>query len=217
MAIIAPEVKGDFTKDLAPAGNHVARCISVIHIGTTEEESMFGLKKRNKISITWELPNETKVWKEGEPEKPYVVSEEYALSMDSKSNLRKTANSWRGKELTDEEARVFDISKFAGAACMLNVVHNPSKKDPSKVYANVASISPMPKGLVCPPAINEVKVLDYDNFDWDYFNSLSDYMKGKIQRTDEYAILNGDVVPSRPLEANEFGGVSKIEEEELPF
>lgn len=218
MAIIAPEVESNFTNDIAPAGAHVARCISIIHIGTAEEDYKGVPKRINKIRITWELPNETKVWREGEEAKPYVISSDYTLAMSDNANLRKLVDSWRGKRLTEGEARVFDVAKLAGAPCMINIIHNPSKKDPSRVYANVTSVTPIVKGLTCPPAINEVKVLDYDNFDWEYFSTLPDFIKERITKTEEWAKLNGQEVEEKPLKANEFGGVSKAEvEEELPF
>lgn len=226
MAIIATN-ESNFVSDPAPSGNHVARCIRMIHLGTIEETSpLYGTSSKNKIQVTWELPNETKVWKDGEGEKPYVVSKEYNLTLGKDSNLRKDLESWRGRPFTEDQVKAFDVSNLIGVPCMLNVVHAASKKDPSKVYANVSSIAPLPKGLVCPDAMNELKELSYDNFDWDFFNSLPDFIKGKITSSLEYTKLTAEEeeVSTPPVQQSKPVAQVEVEDEEedenedsLPF
>jgi hypothetical protein len=41
---------------VAPAGNHVARCFSIVDQGTHTETGQFGTKTNRKIRISWELP-----------------------------------------------------------------------------------------------------------------------------------------------------------------
>jgi len=73
--------------ELAPLGSHIARCIRFVHIGTNTEKMPDGPKDMNKIRLTFELPHEMKVFKEGEGPKPMVVSQEFTLSMYSKAGL----------------------------------------------------------------------------------------------------------------------------------
>lgn len=172
-----------------PAGNYPARCYQMIHIGTVTEFIKGEQKILNKVRIGWELPTEMRVFDESKGEQPLVISEEFTLSMAEKANLRKLLTAWRGKGFTEEEAKSFDVTKLLGATCFLNIVHKPSKKDQSVVYANIGSISPVPKGFTVAPQINPTFVLDYDNFSWDAFNGLPDFIKDKMKGSIEFAAM----------------------------
>lgn len=176
-------------KELIPEGNYVARCYQMIHIGTVEETVMGKAKILNKVRIGWELPTELKVFDEKKGEQPLVISKEFTLSMYEKANLRKILTSWRGKAFTEDEARSFDITKLLGATCMLQIVHKPSAKDPTKIYEEIASVSTVPKGLEVPKAINKIRRLEYDNWNEEVFNSLPDFIKQKIEKSEEYKAM----------------------------
>ena len=165
------------------SGNHISRCVQMIEIGTVNTEYLGEPKQLHKVRITWELPLETKVFKEENGEQPFVLSKEYTLSMHEKSNLRKDLESWRGKPFTEDETKAFDITKLVGVPCMLNVIHEEKK---GNVYANIASITPLPKGMVCPPQVNPSFVLSYDNFDFAKFNGLPTWLKEKMEATPEF-------------------------------
>lgn len=173
-------------RELIPSGNYIARCYQMLQIGTVDEMVMGTVKTLNKVRIGWELPTELKTFNTEKGEQPFVISKEFTLSMHEKSNLRKLLASWRGKDFTEEEAKCFDITKLLSVPCMLNVIHKPSKSDPSKVYEEISNVSPMPKGVKCPPQINQTMVLEYENFDWDVFNNLPDFIKIKVQSSAEY-------------------------------
>jgi len=76
----------------------------------------------------------------------------YTLSlseyMGKKSNLLSLVEAW-GVDLMDliDDTNEYDMERLIGRVCFMNVVHAPSKKDPSKVYANLASIMPLPEGM----------------------------------------------------------------------
>lgn len=176
-------------KEPIPAGNYAARCYQMIHIGTVTEVILGESKVLNKVRIGWELPTEMRVFDEAKGEQPLVISEEFTLSMHEKSKLRKFLASWRGKDFSEEEAKCFDVTKLVGAPCMLNVIHKPSKSDPSTVYANIGSLSPVPKGLKVDPAINPAFILDYDNFMFDKFEILPDFIKTKMKTSIEFAAM----------------------------
>lgn len=196
-------------RELTPAGNHIARCYSMIEIGTVTEIIMNKSQTLRKVRIGWELPLETREFKEGDGEKPFVISKEYTLSMHEKSNLRKDLKSWRGKDFTEDEAKSFDITKLLGVPCMINIIHQPSK-DGSRVYANIAGVTPMPKGVKCPPQFNDTVELSYDNFDEEEFEKLPDFIKDKMKSSLEYAGLR------KPHEAHVVETVEQ-EENDLPF
>ena len=174
-------------KDFEPieAGTYAARCISMIEIGTITEQFQGEEKRMRKVRITWELPTEQKVFKEENGEQPYVVSKEFTLSMHEKATLRKYLQDWRGQAFTEAEARAFDISVLLGKPCMLSVTHKVSEKN-GKTYAEIAGVSKLMKGLECPPQINPTTELSYDNFVWDTYNNLPQYLRDKIASSEEF-------------------------------
>jgi len=183
MSIIAPKSGSKF--EPVPSGNHVARLYRIIHIGTVTEAYQGEDKQSNKIMLSFELPNETKVFKEEKGEEPLVISREYTLSMAPKANLRKFIEGMIGTALHDGEAESFDIAELIGKPCMLNVVHKVSKAT-GNPYAMIAGAAPIPKGLIVPVQKNASRVLDYVNWNQELFDSLSEFHKEKIRSSEEY-------------------------------
>jgi len=205
MAITAKK-GGSFEAELIEAGNYVARCYKMVEIGTCDEEFLGVKKQMHKVRIGWELPTELKVFKAENGEQPCVIDKEYTLSLAEKANLRKDLQSWRGKAFSDDEAEAFDITKLLGVPCMLNIIHVQGKKDPTKTYQAIGSVSPMPKGLVCPPQVNETFVFDFENFDESKFNTLPDFLKEQIVKTPEYK-----EAVSQTVENNTFADINEDE------
>jgi hypothetical protein len=185
MSIIPKSGGSNTPKQICPSGSHVSRCYGMIEVGTVEQVYQGETKKAHKVIIDFELPLETSVFREGEPEKPFVISKEYTLSFHEKSTLRAHLASWRGKPFSDAEAANFDITKLVGVPAMVNVIHKASA-DGTKTYANIASISPMPKGLVCPEQVNESRVLAYSAWNQEVFMGLPEWLANKISETPEY-------------------------------
>jgi len=203
--------------ELTPAGNHIARCYSMIEIGTVKEDFKGEVKNLHKVRITWELPLEQRVFVPEKGQQPFSISKEYTLSMHEKATLRKDLSSWRGKPFTDDEARSFDVTKLLGIPCMLNVVHTVSSS--GNTYANVAAITPMPKGTTCPPQINDSFEFNYAEFNETVFQSLPEYLRKKMEVTPEYLFAkglkpadNGSAFGKESLPA---AGVNEIDD--LPF
>ncbi len=198
-------------KELIPAGNYVARCYSMIHVGTVKEEYMGEIKTMNKCRITWELPTELRVFNEEKGEQPMVISKEYTLSMHEKSNLRRDLESWRGKGFNEDQAVGFDVTKLLGVSCMLNIIHKVTKKGAE--YATISNISTLPKELECPEQVNETFEFNFeDNFSEEVVESFPDFIKEKIKSSAEYKAINSDIVD---LPENENAHVD--EPNDLPF
>lgn len=198
-------------RELTPAGNYIARCYQMIHIGTVTETIMGETKLLNKVRIGWELPTELKVFNPEKGEQPRVISKEYTLSLGDKANLRKMLASWRGQDFTGEEAKSFDITKLLGKTCMLNIIHKPSKKDPSKIYEEIGSVSPVPKGMKCPEQYNPTLVLSYDDFNYTVYEALPDFIKDKVKSSEEFKAMQNP----QATEVN--GHFDNYSEDDLPF
>ena len=187
MAIYAEKHEGDY-QQVTP-GTYLARCYRMIELGTLKEEFNGKVKNVQKVQITWELPTEKAVFDSEKGEEPFAVNKTYTLSMHEKANLRKDLESWRGKGFTEEEATRFDLTQLLGKPCLLSIINQPGKSDPSRTYTVISSISPLMKGQECPPQINPTKVLSYDQFDWELYESLSDYTKDKIKSSIEFKMM----------------------------
>ena len=210
MAIYATNESKTF--EPVPAGNHIARCISMIDIGQVVERFNNEDKIIHKVRIGWELPEEKKVFKEGEPEKPYTVSKEFSLSMHEKANLRKFLESWRGKGFSEEETKQFDITKLLGIPCMLSVIHKTSKQ--GRTYSDISAISTLPKGTKCPAQINESFEFNFLPWDQDKFDSLPDWLKDKIKTSKEYKWV---MQPENEDTQNDDDFVPPEDNQDLPF
>jgi hypothetical protein len=201
-------------RELVPAGNQVARCYSMVHLGTNIEEYMGEKKAMNKVRISWELPEEMRVFDEAKGEQPMSISKEYTLSMFEKANLRKELEGWRGKGFTEEEAKVFDITKLLGKSCLLNIIHKTSKT--GNEYAVINSISGLPKGMDCPKQINPTFEFNFqDKFDLKILESLPQFIRDKIKTSFEYKAINNP--QDQDLTHDEVMSNNSEPENDLPF
>lgn len=175
-------------RELIPAGNYIARCYSMVHIGTIAEQIMGEEKILNKVRITWELPTELRVFKEENGEQPMVISQEFTLSMHEKANLRKFLESWRGKGFTEEEAKCFDITKLLGIPCMINIIHKTSKA--GNDFATISGVAAVPKSITVPAQINPNFEFNFESaFSVEKLESFPDFIKDKIKSSEEYKAL----------------------------
>lgn len=202
-------------RELVEAGNYIARCYQMIHIGTVEETILGEEKTLNKVRIGWELPTELKVFDPAKGEQPLVISKEFTLSMNEKATLRKMLASWRGKDFTEVESEKFNILKLLGVPCMINIIHKTSKK--GNDYEDIASITPMPKGMNCPEQINKSIVWDFEEPDFVLLDSLPDFIKDKIKSSREYQKLNAPNEANIKHEADEHYNPSPESVDDLPF
>lgn len=185
-------MKAPFNKTprtLPPTGTFMARVVRVIYLGT---QSGGKFEPVPKLQLTWELPTEKHVFKEGDEPKPFVVSQEYSHTMGSKSNLRPITESIIGTKLSDDEAYAFDHDELVGIACQITIIHDEKE---SGTWEKITSVSPLLKGVICPPQVNESKVLSFEKWDEEYFQKLPNFIKNKIMSSPEYAKMkNIDVV-----------------------
>jgi len=181
-------------RQLIPADNYAARCYSMIELGTIKEVIQGKEQINYKVRISWELPTEMKVFDEAKGPQPLVIHKEYTLSLGKKANLRKDIDSWRGKPLTEDEAKKFDITVLVGKPCMLNIIHKTSQTSGND-YELISGVTPVPKGMKVPPQINMPQILAFDSWNDDVFKSLPQFLTDKIQSSKEYAkMMNGDDV-----------------------
>ena len=186
----------DFTP--IAAGVQHAVCYQVIDIGT--QPSFGNFPARRKVKIVWELPNEKGMFKAKDGsaiELPRAISKDYTLSTDTKANLRKDLEAWRGKPFTADEADSFEVGNLIGANCQLLVVHKPSAKDPTKIYANVGAVMPLAKGTAKLTPENPTMVYDLPEEGQITFPAdLPEWIQNQIKNSEEYVDrVNGHSKP----------------------
>lgn len=174
---------GDFVK--APEGTHLAVCTLIADVGLQPGSGAFPDPKQ-KVYVRWELPGE-RIEIDGK-DLPQIIYNNYTASMSPKANLRKTAESWRGKAMTDQEAELFDIRNLLGKTCMLQVVHSPDGK-----YANVKNVMAPPKGTK--PLKPEGPVVYYGTDDDAAFAELPKFLREKVENQLDPAVAK----PPPPL------------------
>lgn len=198
-----------------PSGMHRARCVSVIDLGT-QPPSQPKYRPAHKILIEWELPDETfDVDDNGTTKQvPRRISRPFGLTLGKKSTLKAVLESWRGRPFTKEELEGFDIAKLLGVPCYLNIIHNAIPS--GETYANISSITPLPKKLQddLPPQYHRSIRYDLEQGQDEVFQKLPEWIRGKILQCEEWN-LNGDSQP-----ASENGGPDGLVDDDtgsVPF
>lgn len=177
MLTVSAESSGSF--ELPPAGPVAARCCLVADLGSQESTFEGKTKLQRKILLSWEL---AELRTDGSP---FRVSRRFGLSLHENSGLRAFLQQWRGRPFTDEELTGFNLAKLAGAPCLLNLAHvSRGGKD----YANILSVSPLPKGMTAPDLSAAPVTFDIDAANApDVIETLSENLQATIAASPEWA------------------------------
>jgi hypothetical protein len=106
-----------------------AVCSHVTDIG--EQQTAYGMKE--KVVLSFELNQKMS---DG---RPFMISNFFTKSLYDQAALRAFLKNWRGKDLTADELKSFDLDRLIGVNCMLNLVENVAKN--GKTYVNIGSIA----------------------------------------------------------------------------
>lgn len=192
------------TFELPPAGPTAARCSRLIDLGSQESEFNGERKMQRKLLLTWEL---AEARADGTP---FTVSRRFGLSLHEKSSLRAFLQSWRGRPFTPEELAGFDLRKLLGAPCLLNLMH---AERAGKQYANIASITPLPKGMTAPGLSADPVVFDIDDRQTHpALLGLSESLQATIEQAPEWKAHAGGDAKREPA-----GEAFPDLEDDIPF
>jgi hypothetical protein len=209
MALKAPS-GNNTSRQIAPEGAYPARCYQIIDLGTTMQTGQFPGKKR-KVQFIFELPTETYEFEKGEGLKPFYARSIYNLSMNEKAVLRRDIEAWAGKKMSNEIAGEFDIFTLLGRPCIVNITHI-EKGDAT--YANIIGMSPLPKGMVCPPAFNNALCYNTEEHDETVFSQLPEFIQDKIKMSDEWIAR---ISKPAPVVAASVASEVEAEDDGFPF
>lgn len=184
MSLNIKETKKETNYKPAPEGSHVAILYSIVDMGTHTSSWQGQEKNQQKVRLTFELPNEIAEF-DGE-EKPMVMGAEYTVSLADLSKLKPIIEGLMGRKLTDAEKANFsqtDFEALLGKSCMISVVH--TEKD-GNVYANIATVSPLLKGVTVPAQVNPNVIYDIAQKEDATFSLLPAFMQKKIRLSHEF-------------------------------
>lgn len=161
-------------------GSYAAVCYMLVDIGLQRNER-YGNSSR-KVIIGWEIADEY-VEVDGE-QKPRVFSARYTASLNEKAILRRDLAAWRGKEFTEAELSEFNLCNIIGAPCLIQIIHKEGNN--GKVYANLASIMKLPKGMTAPKGTLDPVIYDIDESPISDVDKLPEWIAKTVKASESY-------------------------------
>jgi hypothetical protein len=189
---------GDYTQ--VAEGTHIARCVRIIDLGLQPGSPQFPDAK-NKVLFVWEVPAEK------EADAPGLLMKRYTLSLHKKAVLRADLESWRGRAFTEPELKGFALKNVLDAACMIAVVHSPDGK-----FANVRSVSKMPRGVGCPERVLDLVYYEIEDGHNTVYHALSEKLRATVDVGAAGVAAPASVVPHPAEHVSE-----SFDEDLIPF
>lgn len=165
---------------ILPEGSYAAVCYMLVDLGLQYNER-YGNSSR-KVIIGWEIADEY-IEVDGE-QKPRVFSARYTASLNEKAILRRDLAAWRGREFTEAELSEFNLCNIVGAPCLIQIIHKEASN--GKIYANLASIMKLPKGMPAPKKTLEPIVYDIDESPVSDVDKLPEWIAKTVKASESY-------------------------------
>lgn len=177
MTIKSVKTSFDFTSsgpDLEP-GTYAARCRDWIDRGTIQPKNP-EFKPQRRIQVRFEVNDGG--------ERPHYVSMFLTATFGQKSRLRQMLEAWRGRPYTPQDPP-FRPKSILGRAALLNITINDNG------YADISSVSPMPKGMPDPaPCIEPPIFWSFDEPDMAAYELLHAKTQEAIVAAPEWQMLS---------------------------
>ena len=175
-------------------GIHNAVCCQLVDMGTHDKEwqgKVVGTA--NKINIGFEFID---IELDGENETYHPIwGQQETNSLSKKANLRKLLEGWRGKALSDEELKSFDLDKLLGLSCHL--VIQPNSNGNPKITA-------ISKAKTTFPGKRELVSFWFDeDFSGELPEWMPEWMKETIEDSEEWMAFHSP---------DEFQGEESVDE-----
>lgn len=174
-------VKSEGNTSVPKLENGVYTAISSMLIDLGGQRSLIDNNVRRKIMMVWNIVGE--FVEVNNEQLPRVMSKEYTLSLNEKSNLRKDLQAWRGQAFTEDELSGFDLLTIMNKPCQLQIINEEKN---GKTYNNISAIMAMPKGMKV-EALDETVVFITNNPEtWNNWSKIPKWIKDKIKKMEGY-------------------------------
>lgn len=202
-------------KNIPPleSGVYTGICVGVVDLGEQKNER-FG-KYQDRVAFFFEITGEFVDVGEGEL-KPRWLSKEFTASLNERSNLAKTLQSWRSRPFSADELKGFDLSQLVGQGCQLQVMEN-EKND--RVYNTIEQIMGLPKGVAASEPISETFVFDMGKLEQAeaVFPKLPEWVQKRVEKSTTWTDLHQNIEPL-DVRLDEVGREVPLQEEiQAPF
>lgn len=161
MSLTSRDTGGEQQEPVTQAVHH-AVCCGIWDCGTQVNPRF--QTAQLKVVFMWEVPGETHTWKNRdtgeETTRPKVITRRFTNSLSTKAHLRAMLESWRGKPFTEQELNGFHLGKVAGANCLIQVIHEPTRQ--GGIFPKVANVMKLVPGTPVLEPVRETIVFDID-------------------------------------------------------
>lgn len=167
------------TKAFAPLapGMHDARIVSIVFVGTFPNR--FDGAPTKTIKVGYEVNS---------PGRKRVQYEDYNASLTPNAKFRKVIEAVLCRALSKDESFRFEYGNLIGKFCKLVVVNNPSKKDPTKVYANIQAVYPSTDEF---ESDRQLLIWDVRKDD---LSALPEFVQRQVMQSEEWVAKHGQTV-----------------------
>lgn len=161
--------------------NGVYTAISSMMIDIGAQKSVLDNNIKRKFIMVWNVVGE--FIEVNKKKLPRVMSKEYTLSLNEKSNLRKDLQAWRGQAFTEEELQGFDILNVMNKPCQLQIINEEKN---GKTYNNISAIMAMPKGMTV-STLDKITIFITNNAEtWQNWEKIPKWIQDKIKKSEGY-------------------------------
>lgn len=174
-------VKSEGTTSVPRLEDGVYTAVSSMLIDIGGQQSAIDNKVRRKFMMVWTILNEF-IEVNGE-QLPRIISKEYTLSLNEKSNLRKDLQAWRGKAFTEEELQGFNLLTIMNKPCQLQIINEERN---GSTYNNISAIMSMPKGMKVDELEETTVFLLNNNETWRNWEKIPKWIQEKIKKSEGY-------------------------------
>jgi hypothetical protein len=165
---------------LTSEGQHIARCIYFIDLGTQARTFQGKESKVKQWSVGFEIIDEPLP-----SGKPNLLSKRYNDSASEKGTMFKDFRNWLG--VTTEEFKELDFNELLGRELQVTIQH---RKSDEKTYQDIVTIAAMLKGIVVADCATEPFIFSLDDCSAGMLNvyetMLTTYQKGLVAKSDEF-------------------------------
>ena len=173
--------KSEGNSSIPKLENGVYTAISSMMIDIGGQRSTLDNNIRRKFIMVWNIVGEfVEVNKE---QLPRVMSKEYTLSINEKSNLRKDLQAWRGQAFTEEELQGFNLLTVMNKPCQLQIINEEKN---GKNYNNISAIMALPEGMKVDPLEETVVFITNNPETWVNYEKIPKWIREKIKKSEGF-------------------------------
>jgi len=185
------EIEVGGKRELLEVGTYPARVNGVIDLGTAKTR-WFKTDPKTKENILDDNGQPIPVFSREfsinfevyDGDKVNYVSAKKGFSLGEDSFYGKMLKAFGKYPEKGSRVRASTLTKsIIGEPCMVSIFHNESK---GTMYANVGDVITPMKGMPVPPLVNKGRELFFDNFAEDVFKALPEFLRTRIEASDEY-------------------------------